>query len=77
MRVNNITLNIFHCLHDLVSLSRIFFIGYILQIVLFAFLSGVISPTPSSEPPSITESMQLLDEILSDTKMDRSNSYNL
>ncbi len=32
---------------------------------------GVISPTPSSEPPSITESMQMVDEILSDTKMNR------
>lgn len=29
------------------------------------------SPTPSSEPPSITESMHIMDEILSDTKMDR------
>ncbi|KAK7864898.1 hypothetical protein R5R35_001987 [Gryllus longicercus] len=33
---------------------------------------GVISPrTPTSEPPSLTESMQLMDEILSDGNMDR------
>ncbi|XP_065215833.1 egalitarian protein homolog [Planococcus citri] len=34
-------------------------------------LPGVLSPTFSSEPPSITESMQMVDEILSDTKLDR------
>ncbi|KAJ8892209.1 hypothetical protein PR048_004789 [Dryococelus australis] len=27
--------------------------------------------TPNSEPPSLTESMQLMDEILSDARMDR------
>ncbi|XP_063234532.1 egalitarian protein homolog [Bacillus rossius redtenbacheri] len=33
---------------------------------------GVMSPhTPSSEPPSLTESMHLMDEILSDVRMDR------
>lgn len=31
----------------------------------------IISPAPYSEPPSITESMHIMDEILSDTKMDR------
>ena len=32
--------------------------------------NGTFSPK-SSEPPSLTESMQLMDEILSDTTMDR------
>lgn len=44
----------------------------LLNIRLYFILSlGVLSPTFSSEPPSITESMQMVDEILSDTKMDR------
>ncbi|XP_066997436.2 myosin heavy chain, non-muscle isoform X4 [Anabrus simplex] len=37
-----------------------------------SFSGGVVSPrTPTSEPPSLTESMQLMDEILSDGRMDR------
>lgn len=34
-------------------------------------LTGTFSPRFSSEPPSLTESMQLVDEILSNQAMDR------
>lgn len=34
-------------------------------------LTGTFSPRLNSEPPSLTESMQMMDEILSDTSMDR------
>lgn len=47
---------------------------YLMRNTLFGALGGVMSPrtpVPTTEPISLTESMQMVDEILSDTHMDR------
>ena len=55
---------------NLVSQLLILYIYTIIYIHIFVFIGGILSPR-NSDTPSLTESMQMVDEILSDGRMDR------
>lgn len=57
-------------IQHLVSICKCRYVN-ILLIVSFIFLPGEFQSVVSEQPPSLTESMQMMDDVLSDKLMDR------